>query len=134
MEAASTNGDIFTVPADGSSAPARLTKGPGFDGAPAYSPDGRYLAFHSQVRPGVESDRWRLMRIDRQSGETIELTPSFDRSVDALAWSPDSKTIYFNEGVKATNQLFSIDVASLSMDDRMTVANMAMVLSRTASA
>lgn len=27
-------------------------------------------------------------------------------------WSDDSKTIYFNEGVKATNQLMSIDVAS----------------------
>ncbi len=111
MEAASTNGDIFTVPADGSSAPVRLTKGPGFDGAPAYSPDGKYLAFHSQARPGVESDRWRLMRLDRQSGETIELTPSFDRSVDALAWSPDSRTIYFDAEDSTYEPIFSVAVS-----------------------
>ena len=108
MEAASTNGDIFTVPADGSSAAVRLTKSAGFDGAPAYSPDGKYLAFHSQARPGVESDRWRLMRLDRQSGETIELTPSFDRSVDALAWSPDSKTIYFGAEDSTYEPVFSV--------------------------
>jgi dipeptidyl aminopeptidase/acylaminoacyl peptidase len=109
MEAGSTNGDIFTVAADGSSAqPARITTGPGFDGAPAYSPDGRFLAFHSQATPGVESDRWRLMRYDRQSGQTTEITPAFDRSVDAIAWSPDSATIFFDAEDRTYAPIFSV--------------------------
>ncbi len=68
MEATSTNGDIFTVKADGSAAPARLTTNPAFDGAPAYSPDGKWIAYRAQSRPGNEADRWRLMKY-RPPGE-----------------------------------------------------------------
>jgi len=111
MEAASTNGDIYTVPSDGSAAPKKITTGAGFDGAPAYSPDGKWIAFHSQVKPGVESDRWRLMRYDRASGQTSEVTPSFDRSVDAIAWSPDSATLYFNAEDTTYEPVFSVVAA-----------------------
>jgi dipeptidyl aminopeptidase/acylaminoacyl peptidase len=108
MEATSTNGDIYTVPADGSAAPRKITTGPGFDGAPAYSPDGKWIAFHSQAKPGVESDRWRLMRYDRATGQATEITPSFDRSANAIAWSPDSATIYFNAEDATYEPIFSV--------------------------
>ena len=97
VEATSTNGDIFLVAADGKGGePRRLTTGAGFDGAPAYSPDGRWLAYRSQATAGYESDRWRLMRYDRETREHAEVAPSFDRSVESLAWAPDGRTIYFN--------------------------------------
>ena len=35
-----------------------------------------------------------------------------DGDVSADWWSADGKTIYFNEGFKATQQLFALDVAS----------------------
>jgi len=31
------------------------------DNTPLYSPDGKYIAYRAQQRPGYESDRWRLM-------------------------------------------------------------------------
>ncbi len=97
VEAASTNGDIFTVSADGSQAsPARLTTNAAFDGAPAYSPDGKWIAYRAQSRPGNEADRWRLMRVDRQAKTHTEVAGGFDRSVNQLAWTPDSQTLYFN--------------------------------------
>ena len=96
MEAISTNGDIFTVKADGGAAPARLTTNPAFDGAPAYSPDGKWIAYRAQSRPGNEADRWRLMKYDRQAKTHAEVAPGFDRSVNQLAWTPDNQTIYFN--------------------------------------
>ena len=66
VEATSTNGDLFEIDAVTAGAtPKRLTTGPGFDGAPAYSPDGRTIMFRSQARPGYESDKWRLMLLDR---------------------------------------------------------------------
>ena len=112
VEATSTNGDIFTVSTDGSTtSPKRLTSGPGFDGAPAYSPDGRTLAFRSQATAGLESDRWRLMRYDRAAGTATEVAPGFDRSVEALAWSPDSSTLYFNAEDRAYEPLFSVPAA-----------------------
>ena len=94
MEAISTNGDIFTVPVSGGE-PKRLTTNPGFDGNPVYSPDGRYIAYHAQFASEYESDRWRIMLYDRKTGTHENLTEHFDRWAMKLAWSADSKTIYF---------------------------------------
>jgi len=95
VEATSTNGDLFVVPAGGGEA-KRITSQRGFDGNPVYSPDGKYIAYHAQLTAGYEADRWRVLLYDRQSGKSENLTEnSFDRSADGLAWSPDSKTIYF---------------------------------------
>lgn len=94
VEAISTNGDLFIVPAAGGE-PKRITSNPGFDGNPVYSHDGRYIAYHAQLAPGYESDRWRVMLYDRQTGKHDNLSEGFDRSADGLAWSADSKTIYF---------------------------------------
>src|SRR5260370_25829588 len=94
MEASSTNGDLFIVPGAGGEA-KRITTQPGFDGNPVYSPDGKYIAYHAQLTAEYESDRWRVMLYDRQSGKNENLSEAFDRSANELAWSPDSKTIYF---------------------------------------
>ena len=93
---ANTNADLFLVPADGSAAPRRITTNPGFDGGPVYSPDGRWIAYHAQLIAAYEADRWRLMLFDRRTSEHINLTENFDRSVESIGWSPDSKTLYFN--------------------------------------
>jgi dipeptidyl aminopeptidase/acylaminoacyl peptidase len=94
VEAISTNGDLFIVPVAGGGA-KRITTQPGFDGNPVYSPDGKYIAYHAQLTPEYESDRWRVMLYDRASGKIENLSEGFDRSANDLAWSADSKTIYF---------------------------------------
>jgi dipeptidyl aminopeptidase/acylaminoacyl peptidase len=94
MEAISTNADLFVVPVAGGEA-KRITTQKGFDGNPVYSPDGKYIAYHAQLTPGYESDRWRVMLYDRQSGKNENISEGFDRSANELAWSPDSKTLYF---------------------------------------
>ena len=94
MEAVSTNGDLFLVSVNGGEA-KRITTNPGFDGNPVYSPDGRYIAYHAQLTAGYEADRWRVMLYDRQSGKNENLSEGFDRSANQLAWSADSKTIFF---------------------------------------
>ncbi|HUL15768.1 MAG TPA: S9 family peptidase [Terriglobales bacterium] len=94
VEAISTNGDLFTVPVAGGEI-KRITTQKGFDGNPVYSPDGKYIAYHAQMTPGYESDRWRVMLYDRATEKISDLTPTFDRSAEELAWSPDSKMIYF---------------------------------------
>ncbi len=43
------------------------------DSTPLYSPDGKYIAYRAQQRPGYESDRFRLMLYDRKTGEKNEL-------------------------------------------------------------
>ncbi|HEY3137704.1 MAG TPA: S9 family peptidase [Blastocatellia bacterium] len=94
-EARSTNGDIFTVPVAGGE-PRRITgENPADDLTPAYSPDGRYIAYRAQSKPGFESDRWRLMLYDRKTGQSHSITDAFDSSVEAFAFSPDAQKIYF---------------------------------------
>src|SRR2546427_722438 len=94
MEAISTNADLFVVPVSGGET-KRITTQPGFDGNPVYSPDGKFIAYHAQLAAGYEADRWRVLLYDRAAGRIENLTETFDRSADELAWSPDSKTIYF---------------------------------------
>jgi dipeptidyl aminopeptidase/acylaminoacyl peptidase len=93
--AISTNADIFTLRLDDPAAkPVKISTSPGGDFSPAYSPDGKYIAWRSQARAGYESDRFRLMLYDRQSKQIKEPLPNFDRWVDEFAWAADSQTIY----------------------------------------
>ena len=107
MEAISTNADLFLVPAAGGEI-KRITTQPGFDGNPTYSPDGKYIAYHAQLTPVYESDRWRVMLYDRQSGKNENLSEGFDRSADELAWSADSKTIYFTAENETQHPVYSM--------------------------
>jgi dipeptidyl aminopeptidase/acylaminoacyl peptidase len=60
------------------------------DNTPLYSPDGKYIAYRAQQRPGYESDRWRLMLYDRKTGakrNVTEYTGNFgDGSVGTFVW------------------------------------------------
>ena len=119
VEAISTNGDIFTVPSAGGEA-MRITTNQGFDGGCTYSPDGRWIAYRSQRRAGFEADLWRLMLFDRQSGTHAVVNETFDRSAEDLAWSPDSKTIYFAAENHGQNPIYSV-AASPGANPRMIV-------------
>ena len=92
--AAGTNNDLFVVPVQGG-ASHKITGNPGADNSPLYSPDGRYLAYRSQARPGYESDRWRLMVLERATGKLTVLTDAIDRSVNSFTWSPDSRRLFY---------------------------------------
>ena len=87
--ATSTNSDIYTVPIAGGEV-HKITIGLGADNSPLYSPDGKLLAFRSQARAGYESDRWRLMVLDRATGKTANLSEGLDRWVEGMTWLPDS--------------------------------------------
>ncbi len=110
VQATSTNSDVFVVPAAGGTS-KRITTNPGSDGTPIYSPDGEYIAYRSQLRGGYESDRFRLMLYERATAKITDLSPNFDRWVDSIAWSPDSKTIYLTAGNEGRNPIYALRLA-----------------------
>jgi dipeptidyl aminopeptidase/acylaminoacyl peptidase len=124
--ATSTNSDIYTVPLTGGEM-RRITIGLGADNAPLYSPDGKMLAFRSQARAGYESDRWRLMVLDRASGKTANLSEGLDRWVESMTWLPDSERLVFTSEDRGRTGLQMISVnggglraiisGALSLDD-----------------
>jgi dipeptidyl aminopeptidase/acylaminoacyl peptidase len=100
VEATSTNNDLWLVQVRvGTGASLVQAKNitadnPASDSTPLYSPDGKYIAYRAQTRPGYESDRFRLMLYDRKTGKKISLTEDFDQWVGDIAWDPKSKIIY----------------------------------------
>lgn len=110
IEAISTNSDIVIASITDKNQKNITSKNRGYDASPAYTPDGKYLIYRSQPREGFEADRWRLMRYDRQSGETVELTRGFDQQVEEFTISSDSKSIYFVAGVRGRNRVFTLPV------------------------
>ncbi len=108
----STNFDVYAVSIDGG-APRNLTAdNPAADLEPAFSPDGRWLAYLAADRPGFESDRLHLVLLDPRTGERRALTLRWDRSVDAFAWSRDGKTIFATADHLGQHPLWAIDAAS----------------------
>lgn len=110
IEAISTNSDIVIASITDKNQKNITSNNRGYDASPAYTPDGKYLIYRSQPREGFEADRWRLMRYDRQSGETVELTRGFDQQVEEFTISSDSKSIYFVAGVRGRNRIFTLPV------------------------
>ncbi len=111
VEAVSTNNDIFLVPATGGP-PKKITVNPAWDGSPAFSPDGSYIAYLKMERAGYEADRFQVMLYERKSGRHSGLTEKFDRSAAFVVWSPDSRRIYFGADDRATHPIFVVNAAA----------------------
>jgi dipeptidyl aminopeptidase/acylaminoacyl peptidase len=107
--AVSTNADIYLFDLK-SGITTNLTEGmPGYDKYPAFSPDGKYVAWQSMETPGFEADKERLMVMELETGEMQYLTENFDQNVSNLVWSGDGKSIWFITGHHATYQIAKID-------------------------
>jgi dipeptidyl aminopeptidase/acylaminoacyl peptidase len=95
VEAISTNSDIFTIDLGSAGAAAKqVTTNAGADGGPQYSPDGKYLSWRVQEKAGFEADRWKLVLMDRKTGDRRIVAPGFDRQVDSWTFTPDSTAVY----------------------------------------
>jgi dipeptidyl aminopeptidase/acylaminoacyl peptidase len=114
--AASTNNDLWIVPVSGGAAKNITADNPASDSTPLYSPDGRYIAYRAQQRPGYESDRFRLMLYDRKTGEKKNLTEDFDRWVGTLIWEPTSGAIYFASEDNGESPIYRIRIPSGPLD------------------
>jgi dipeptidyl aminopeptidase/acylaminoacyl peptidase len=110
VEATSTNSDIYILPLNGGTAKNITVANMGYDAAPVYTPDGKYILFRSQATAAFEADRWRIMRYNRATGETVELSRGFDQQADEMVVTADSKTIYFAAGERGRSPIFSMPV------------------------
>ena len=112
--AISTNADIFTLDLTRPAAkPVKISTSPGGDFNPSYSPDGKYLAWRSQARANYESDKFRLLLYDRQTMQTKDLLPNFDRWVDEFiweaTWTDGTQAILFVAGEKGEAKLYQVN-------------------------
>jgi dipeptidyl aminopeptidase/acylaminoacyl peptidase len=88
-KAISTNGELYEVGITGGPA-NQLTDNPAMDSTPRYSPDGKFLAWRAQRRPGFESDKYELWVLDRATSQVVRTTQAFDQSFGDFQWQgPD---------------------------------------------
>ena len=114
VPATSTNTDLYTVPMAGGEA-RKITSNPGSDSGPQYSPDGKYLAWRMQTRAGYESDRFRLVVLERSTGRLTNVTESLDRWVNSFTWSPDSNSLFFTTVDRGRQSISLISVKGGAM-------------------
>jgi dipeptidyl aminopeptidase/acylaminoacyl peptidase len=127
--AISTNTDIFTLDLTNPAAkPVKVSTALGGDFNPAYSPNGKYLAWRSQARAGYESDKFRLMVYDRMKGTAEDVLSSaivfdprprpakFDLWVDEFSWDKSSELIYFTSGNVGQSPIYSISLEHKQLD------------------
>ena len=108
----STNSDIYLYDV-GSKKTTNLTEGMmGYDVAPVYSPDGKKIAWQSMERDGYESDKNRLFIYDFETKARTDFTKDFDQNAESLAWTDDSKSIYFISDIQAADEIYRLDIAS----------------------
>jgi dipeptidyl aminopeptidase/acylaminoacyl peptidase len=110
LVAISTNNEIYIVPVTGG-VPKNISNNPANDSQPLYSPNGKYIAFRMMRRAGFEADRRELVLYERASGKLINLTGTFDYSVNDVVWSPDSKSLFFNADDKGNVSIFNVVVS-----------------------
>ena len=81
---------IFVVPTDGSAPARQVTSGPNGDGAPKWSPDGRYLGFVS-----ARDVPWRrdLYVLDMEHGGDARRIATLPRGIGEFAWSADGSQV-----------------------------------------
>jgi dipeptidyl aminopeptidase/acylaminoacyl peptidase len=115
-EAWSTDYDLWRVPVAGGKSVCLTRHNKAADNAPRFSPDGKFLAYRAQKRPGFEADRWQIYVVPTDAsgawkGKPRSITEKFDGSPEAFVWSADGKTIYFAADSQATQPIFKVSVA-----------------------
>jgi dipeptidyl aminopeptidase/acylaminoacyl peptidase len=105
----STNGDLFIVPIGGGAA-KQITTRTGDDTSPRYSPDGRWIAYRSQARPGYESDLWELWLYDRTTGQSSRVAASYPDWINSMTWARDSKSIFITGNEKSKEPIYEVSL------------------------
>ncbi len=117
LVAVALRGDIYAVPADGSSPPRRLTDY-GHNGSPALSPHGRLIAYLSVPRGGLDKyghasshNVWIVPMNGASDGSSgYKITPTnLNADRGALAWAPDGQHLAYVENSQGHSSVVVVD-------------------------
>ncbi|MEI8280091.1 MAG: S9 family peptidase [Bacteroidota bacterium] len=87
----------------------------GYDTNPAFSPDGKRVAWTSMVHDGYEADKNDIIVMDIAKGSVLKLnvTANWDGTAEGFKWGANSKVIYFLAAWHGTQQMFEITMPEM---------------------
>ena len=115
------NSDIWMVAADNKDQGihvTQLTSNPGDDGQAAWSPDGKWIAYSTQLEPKLFQYSTKHIAVaavpeaDGKPGEAKVLTLAMDRMATQPTFAPDGKSIYFIADDDGTQNLCLVEIAT----------------------
>ena len=116
------NSDIWVVSADNSDKGAHLTQittNPGSDTSPAWSPDGKWIAYVTQLDPHLFDYATHHLAVSPSSGGQAKvLTLALDRNVTDPHFFPDGKAVYFIADDDGTQNLLQVNFGDGQLGSR----------------
>ena len=101
--------DIYVMSFDGGTV-EQLTQTPVSEGSPKWSPDGRYILFHRDVR-SLTGQQFDIFIMDADGSNAQRLT--YHSTNDGFpSWSPDGKQIAFSSGRSGNIEVHLMDLVS----------------------
>jgi dipeptidyl aminopeptidase/acylaminoacyl peptidase len=101
--------NIFVVAADNTDKgahPTQVTTNPGSDAEPEWSPDGKWIAYVTQLDPKLLEYSTKHVAVSSATGGQAKvLTKAFDRMASDPKFSPDGQFIYFIADDEGTQNL-----------------------------
>jgi len=122
-----TNRDLWLVAADGSRPPLNLTRNPGFDGSPRWSPDGRFLVFTARRGTSNMAGLWRIdfgkggLAPDQtdagvlRCGEQAMALPTPGVAPIRVIWAADSTSLLLQNERFGDPQLYSLSASGKAL-------------------
>jgi len=109
------NTDVWVVSADNTDKGAHLTQittNAGEDHSPAWSPDGKWIAYVTQTDPKLFEYATKNLAVSPAAGGGTAkvLTREFDRNVDDIKFSADSQSVFFIADDDGTQNVCKISI------------------------
>lgn len=89
----------------------QLTRRPGGERSPRWSPDGRQIAFLAPQIADIPYSQSEVFLIPAEGGEWHEVTKAFDRGVEGFRWHPEGRDLYGLALLGTETHLMRIPVA-----------------------
>ncbi len=107
-----SNTDLWAIEAERNTPMKQLTKWTGADTNPAFSPDGKWIAYlKSQLPTYSMYDQPQLALIPADGGEPKILNATLDRDVSSPHWANDSQSIYVNSEDDRRSNVAAFDLS-----------------------